>query len=140
LNFVLDSSLAMAFVLADEATAETDKILDTLGQGAKAFTPALWRWEVGNVLLMAERRKRITAAQSSRHLAALQALPVETDEDASREAWNAGLLLARKHHLSLYDASYLELAIRRGVPLGSLDAELRKAAKAEGVKLLPEKP
>lgn len=129
----------MAFVLQDEATAETDKILDSLGQGAKAFTPALWRWEVGNVLLMAERRKRITQAESHRHLASLQSLPVELDDNAWREGWNATPLLARKHNLTLYDAAYLELAIRRGVPLGSLDTDLRKAAKAEGVKLLPEK-
>ena len=129
----------MAFVFQDEATSQTDKILDSLGQGAKAFIPALWRWEVGNVLLMAERRKRITTADSNRHLIALQTLPVEMDENASREAWNASLLLARAHQLTLYDAAYLELAIRRGKPLGSLDTELRKAAKSEGVKLLPEK-
>ena len=139
MNFVLDSSLTMAFVLQDEATVETDKILDTFGQGAKAFTPALWRWEVGNVLLMAERRKRITQAESHRHLNSLQSLPVESDDNAWREAWNATPLLARKHQLTLYDAAYLELAIRRGVTLGSLDMDLRKAAKAEGVKVLPEK-
>lgn len=139
MNFVLDSSLTMAFVLQDEATAETDKILDILGQGAKAFTPSLWRWEVGNVLLMAERRKRITQAESHRHLNSLQSLPVESDDNAWREAWNATPLLARKHQLTLYDAAYLELAIRRGVPLGTLDMDLRKAAKAEGVKLFPEK-
>jgi predicted nucleic acid-binding protein len=139
LNFVLDSSLTMAFVLADEANAETDKILDSLGRGSKAFAPALWRWEVGNVLLMAERRKRITAAESRRHLSLLQSLPVEVDENALREAWNAAPPLARKHRLTIYDAAYLELAIRRGAPLGSLDTDLRKAAKAEGVKLLPEK-
>jgi predicted nucleic acid-binding protein len=138
-TFILDSSLTMAFVLQDEATAETDKILDSLGQGAKAFTPALWRWEVGNVLLMAERRKRITQAESHRHLTSLQSLPVELDDNAWREAWNATLLLARKHQLTLYDGAYLELAIRKGAPLGSLDSDLRKAAKSDGVKLLPEK-
>jgi len=137
-NFVLDSSLTMAFVLADEATANTDKILDSLGDGAKAFSPALWRWEVGNALLMAERRKRIIPAESQRHLTLLQTLPVELDGDSSREAWNAALLLARKHQLTLYDAAYLELAIRRGSPLASLDTGMRKAADAEGVKLLPE--
>lgn len=139
MNFILDSSLTMAFVLADEATIETDKILDNLGQGGKAFAPALWRWEVGNVLLMAERRKRITAAESQHHLQLLQSLPVDLDENAWWEAWDATPRLARKHHLTLYDAAYLELAVRRGLPVGSLDTELRKAAKAEGLKLLPEK-
>jgi predicted nucleic acid-binding protein len=138
-NFVLDSSLAMAFVFRDEATPETDQILDSLGQGAKAFTPALWRFEVGNVLLMAERRRRITQAECHRHLTSLQSLPVELDDNAWGEAWSATPLLARQRQLTLYDAAYLELAIRRGVPLGSLDGDLRKAAKAEGVKLLPER-
>jgi len=138
-NFVLDASLAMAFVLKDEATPETDEILDSLGQGAKAFTPALWRWEVGNVFLMAERRKRITLAETHRHLTSLRALPVELDDNAWGEAWNVAPILARKHALTLYDATYLELAMRRGLPLGSLDTHLRAAAKAEGVKILPEK-
>jgi predicted nucleic acid-binding protein len=138
-NFVLDSSLTMAFVLQDETTAETDEILDSLGQGSIAFTPALWRWEVANVLLTAERRKRITPDESHQHLSSLQSLPVELDDNAWREAWNASLLLARKHQLSLHDAAYLELAIRKAVPLGSLDTDLRKAARSEGVKLLPEK-
>src|SRR3954467_14914620 len=113
----------MAFVLQDEANVETDKILDTLGQGAKAFAPVLWRWEVGNVLLMAERRKRITQTESHRHLTSLQSLPVELDDDSWREAWNATLLLARKHKLTLYDGAYLELALRKGVPLGSLESD-----------------
>jgi predicted nucleic acid-binding protein len=64
---------------------------------------------------------------------------IEQDEDSWREAWNVAPLLARKHGLTLYDTAYLELAIRQGVPLGSLDTDLRKAAKAEGVALLPEK-
>ena len=139
MNFVLDRSLAMAFVLSDEANPDTDEVLDSLGEGAKAFTPALWRWEVGNVLLMAEKRNRITSAESSRHLGSLQRLPIEQDEDAWQQAWNVAPLLARKHGLTLYDAAYLKLAIRRDVPLGSLDTDLRKAAKSEGVVVLPRK-
>jgi len=138
LNFVLDSSLAMAFVFQDEATSETDEILDSFGQGAKAFTVPLWRWEVANALVMAERRRRITAAESNRHLRSLQSLPVELDENAWQEAWQGTVLLARKHQLTIYDAAYLELGVRRGSSLGSLDTDLRKAAKVEGVKLLPE--
>lgn len=140
MTFVLDSSLAMAFVFQDEATPRTDSVLDGFGRGDEAVTPSLWRWEVGNALLMAERRKRITAAEGNRHLVALQTLPIATDEDASREAWSATLLLARAHELTLYDAAYLELAMRLGVPLGSLDTELRNAGGAEGVKLLPKEP
>jgi predicted nucleic acid-binding protein len=138
MNFVLDASLTMAFVFSDEATAETDAILDTFGQGVKALSPGLWRWEVGNVLLMAERRKRITEAENHRHLASLQKLPVEVDEESWREAWSRVAPLARKHGLKFYDTVYLELAIRRDLALGSLDVELRKAAEAEGIRVLPE--
>lgn len=139
MNFVLDSSLTLAFVFKDEVTQDTEKILDSLGRGSKAFTPALWRWEVGNALLMGEKRKRLTATESNRHLTLLHALPIEIDEAGPREAWNAAPVLARKHQLTLYDAAYLELALRRGLALGSLDTDLRKAAKVEKVPILPEK-
>ena len=129
----------MAFVFQDEAIHDTDRILDSLGRGGKAFTPALWRWEVGNVLIVAERRRRITQAESQRHFTLLQALPIEVENNALREAWNATISLARRYQLTLYDAAYLEIAIRLGLPLGSLDTDLRKAAKSEGVKLLPER-
>ena len=89
-------------------------------------------------LVMAERRRRITAAESNRHLRSLPSLPVELDENAWQEAWQGTVLLARKHQLTIYDAAYLELGVRRGISLGSLDTDLRKAAKVEGVKLLPE--
>src|SRR5262245_41540024 len=129
-KFVLDASLALSFVLKDESTPATDAILDGFGEGAVAYVPALWRWEVGNALLMAQGRKRITAADANRHLAHLRNLPIELDDGASEEAWSATLLLAQKHDLTLYDAAYLEAAIRNGVALASLDTELRAAAKA----------
>jgi len=137
--FVLDSSLALTFVLEDEATPESDAMLDSLGHGAVALVPALWRWEVANALLMAERRNRLTSADVHRHLSHLRALPIEVDAPAFEEAWSGAQSLARKHKLTIYDAAYLEAAIRRGVALGSLDNELRAAAKAESVPILPEK-
>lgn len=137
MNFVLDASLTMAFVFRDEANGETDKVLDLLAQGSKAFTLPLWHWEVANLLIMAERRKRITAAETNRHLTHLRSLPIRIDEDASGEAWSATLLLARRYDLTAYDAAYLELAIRLGLPLGSLDSDLRAAARSEGAKVLP---
>lgn len=137
--FVLDSSLALTFVLKDEATPESDAILDSLGHGAVAYVPALWRWEVANGLLMAERRNRITSAENYRHLTHLKALPIEVDALAFEEAWSGTNALARKHKLTIYDAAYLEAAIRHGVAFGSLDTALRAAAKAEKVPLLPEK-
>ncbi len=138
MNFVLDSSYALTWVFADEATPETDRTLDSLGQGAKAIVPALWRWEVGTALLASERRKRIGQAESRRHMTMLKALPIETDDTAADEAWAAAYLLARKHNLTLYDGAYLELAVRRGLSLTSIDVDLRKAAKTEGVALLPD--
>lgn len=139
MTFVLDSSLALAFVLEDEATPETDKVLDSLGHGAVADVPALWQWEVANGLLMAKRRNRITSADVHRHLTRLRKLPIEVDAQALEEAWSSTQALAEKHKLTIYDAAYLETAIRRGVPLGSLDTGLRAAAKAEKVPVLPEK-
>jgi predicted nucleic acid-binding protein len=139
MNFVLDSSFALTWVFADEARPVTDEVLDSMGRGATAFVPALWWWEVGNALLVSERRKRITQAESRQHLMLLTALPIEVDESAREEAWSSCYLLARNHHLTLYDAAYLEVALRRGLPLASIDHDLREAAKAEGVALLPTK-
>src|SRR5580658_6562197 len=110
MNFVVDASFAMAWVLKDEATVETDKILDSLGQGSKAFVPALWRWEIANALLNVERRKRATKAEVARHLTLLQSFPIEIDEAAVSAAWSATHLLAQQYGLTSYDAAYLELA------------------------------
>jgi predicted nucleic acid-binding protein len=137
MNFVLDSSLALAFVFQDEATLATDLVLDSFGHGARAFVPALWRWEVSNALLMAERRKRIDQADAHRHLDHLKSLPIEVDVAAFDQVWAATHRLAQKHHLSSYDAAYLEMAIRHGISLGSMDRGLRAAARKEKVPLLP---
>ena len=138
MNFVLDSSLAMAFVLKDEATLQTDHVLDGFGQGAKAVAPALWRWEVANALLVAERRKRITQADTERHFNQLNNLPIEADDSAFEQAWLDAQRLARKHKLSCYGAAYLEMAIRLVLALGSLDTMLRAATQLEKIPVLPE--
>ncbi len=136
MNLVVDASFALAWVLEDEATPETDRVLDALGAGGKAFVPALWHWEIGNALLSVERQKRCSGAEASRHLALLRLLPIELDEAAVSQAWSATRALAQKHKLTGYDAAYLELAIRRSLPLASLDAELLAAAKRESLELL----
>ncbi len=137
MNFVLDASFALTWVLKDEATPQTDKVLDSLGRGAKAFVPALWRWEIANALLGIERRKRATQAEVQAHLLFFQSLPIDIDEMALNQAWSATQLLAQRHNLTSYDASYLELAIRRGLPLASLDGALQIASKSEKVSLHP---
>jgi predicted nucleic acid-binding protein len=139
MNFAVDSSFALAWVFKDETTPETDKVLDSLGQGAKALVPALWRWEIANALLTAEKRKRATMAELNGHLLLLRSLPIEVDETAHDQAWNVTHSLAQKHKLTSYDAAYLELAIRRGLPLATLDSDLVAAAKVENVHLLPAK-
>ena len=139
MNFIVDSSMALAWVMRDESGPETDKVLDSLGRGAKAFVPALWHWEIANGLLNVERQKRATKTEINGHILLLQTLPIEVDEAAIDQAWGATHLLAQRHKLTSYDASYLELAIRRGLPLATLDNDLAAAAKLEKIPLLPEK-
>ncbi len=138
-QFVLDCSVTMAWFFEDEATPATDALLDQLNQGGQAVVAQHWLLEVGNTLLMSERRKRSTLADGVHFLSILSALAVETDKETGANATSATLALARSHALTLYDGAYLELAIRRKLPLATLDKELRAAAKEVGVKCLPEK-
>lgn len=137
MNFVLDSSLAVAFFLEDEATDELEATLEKFRSGSVGVAPALWRWEVANTLRQAERRKRIDRAARQRHIRQIGALPIEIDSHSFEVAWSETLTLADQHDLSCYDAAYLELAIRRNLPLGTLDSALRRAAEAEGISVLP---
>jgi len=138
-NFVLDSSLALSWCFDDEATDSVQEILETFGEGARAFVPPLWAWEINNTLTMAQRTKRLTPAERIEKSSLLQALPIEVDEIAHKQCWTATSTVAHEQKLSVYDAAYLEMAIRLNVPLGSLDSDLRAAAKKVGVKLLPSK-
>jgi len=135
MNFIVDASFALAWVLKDESTAKTDEILDSLARGARAFVPALWRWEIANTLLSVERRKRATSIEVGRHLRLLQTYPIEVDEAGIQQAWTATHMLAQKYRLTSYDSAYLELAVRRGLPLATLDAALQTAAKTEKVEV-----
>lgn len=131
--FVIDTSLAMAWCFEDEATKATEAVLDALADD-EAVVPAIWPLEVANVLLVAERRGRLTEAQANRFLELLGHLPIQVDGSAA----DAGAILAvgRRHTLSSYDASYLVLAERRGAALATLDRPLAKAARKAGVPLL----
>lgn len=134
-GMVLDSSLTMAWCFADEQTEQTQALLARLGTEG-GVVPSLWPLEVSNVLLVGERRGRVTPAQSAQFVATLRALPIMVDEETSRRAWDQILTLARQHRLSVYDAAYLELALRRGLPLATLDGDLQVAARSLGVVLL----
>ncbi len=135
-RFVLDCSVAMAWCFADEPDAVADAVLDRLSEDV-ALAPSIWPLEVANVLLVAERRGRINAAAAARFLDLLAALPITIDETTRERAWGPIAGLGREHGLSSYDAAYLELAMREGVPLASRDAKLRSAAEASGVPVMP---
>ncbi len=135
MSFVLDSSIALAMLYGDEATPAIQKILKKIVREG-AWVPSLWRLEVANGLQGSVRRKRIDAAFRDASLADLAALPIETDEHTNDFAWSATLRLAERCGLTLYDASYLELALRLNLPLATLDKELRAAATQMRVALL----
>jgi len=136
-RLVLDASIALSWFLPGELTDKTQEVRKLLEGGIRASVPSIWALEVANALLIAERRKRISQADSAAAWAALQTLPLETDEESSRRAASNALALARQQLLSVYDATYLELAMRRGAPLASLDTVLRDAALVLKVPLLP---
>lgn len=104
---------------------------------AEAHVPSLWLWETGNVLVQAEGRRRITAAAIHSFLGLLEGLPIRIDHAGITTIWHDTLALARTHRLTSYDAAYLELALRLGLPLASRDQALQAAATSEGVPLLP---
>jgi predicted nucleic acid-binding protein len=137
--FVLDCSVAMTWCFADEARSDCDALQDALANGTTAVVPAHWSVEVANAILVGERRSRLRPAARAQFIAMLQGLDIAADPETRAHAFTESLALARQHQLSLYDAVYLELAIRRNLPLATLDGALRQAAQASSVSLLPEK-
>ena len=127
-DFVIDNSVVMAWCFHDEASAYTDFALDQLVENT-AFVPAIWPLEVTNVLLVAERKKKIGKAGSGRFIALLSQLPIRVEPTEPERAFHDILSLARQYQLSSYDASYLELAIRKGLRIVSLDKAIVRAAK-----------
>lgn len=133
--FVLDCSATLPWVFVDEATPACDALLDQLGAGARAWVPALWHLELGNVLLGSKRRGRIDQAGIEAFLSQLAVYDIAVDDQTTERAWQKTLDLAMQYGLSTYDAAYLELALRRGVPLATLDSALIAAARTCGVAL-----
>jgi predicted nucleic acid-binding protein len=134
-SLVVDSSAALVWVYAEETTEAIREVFERLTERG-AWVPALWRLEVANVLQMGVRRGRHDALFRDAALADLALLPISVDPETDRQAWSATVRLAERHRLTMYDAAYLELAQRRGLPMATLDTELRHAASAEGVILL----
>jgi predicted nucleic acid-binding protein len=131
MSFVLDTSIALAWCFEDEQTEPVMNLLDRVTETG-AFAPSLWPLEALNGLLVAERKKRIQAGLRHRYADFLRDLPIRVDTETADKAWTATVELAERHRLSLYDAAYLELALRRNLPLATLDQDLAKAAKALG--------
>ncbi len=132
MSFVLDSSVTATWCFPDEEHETAEAAFDMLDSDG-AVVPALWWFEIRNILVVNERRRRIDAADTASFLADLERLSIRIDRDPDSETV---LALARKHNLTGYDAAYLELAIRRGLPLASLDHALVDAARADGVTLV----
>ena len=130
MSFVLDSSVTMAWAYAEETSPAVREVFEHLAQHG-AWVPSLWRLEIANVLEMSVRRGSRDAAFRNATLEDLALLPIAIDTETDRHAWGATLHLATRHRLATYDAAYLELALRRGLPLATLDSELRAAAAAE---------
>lgn len=135
--FVLDNSVAMRWLLASEKVADqtyAEAVLKTLTD-VDARVPNLWHLEAANVLLAAEKNGNIDAGTAEAFIAHLDSLPLQVDSLTAQQAFNRTLALARAYKLSTYDAAYLELALREGLPLATLDKDLIKAAKKANVQL-----
>jgi len=135
MSFVLDCSMTMAWIFSDEATEKTDALRDSLLNDA-ALVPELWSMEIANVLLVATRRGRINQPEWPGLLRDLATLPIETDTESSARALTDALPVAMAHDLSVYDGVYLELAMRKRLPLATLDRELTAACGSAGIEVL----
>jgi predicted nucleic acid-binding protein len=135
-GFIADASVGVAWAVPSQASDATDGLLDKVATGTPLVVPTLWPFEVANSLLVLLRRKKILAPERDRALEALARLPLVVDDEGPRLALGVISALADEHGLSVYDATYLELAVRRKLPLVSRDQALCKAAQGCRVKLL----
>ncbi len=134
--FVLDNSVVMAWCFEDEATPFTDELQERLLEES-ALAPPIWPLEVANALAMAERRGRIRPTETDQFIESLLTFPITVENLSLPQAVGPILALSREQQITAYDASYLELAMRRGIPLATLDTRLRAAARRLGIALVP---
>ena len=135
MNFVLDASIALSWCFQDEATDATMTLLRSL-ECSTAYVPELWSLEVGNILISAEKKHRISYAKIAEFLALIENLSIEVDHETSIRGFREILSLAHSEKLTTYDAAYLELAMRLGIPLATKDHALQNAAKKVGIECL----
>ena len=131
-TFVLDASVALMWCFETDASGYANAVLDSLAS-ATAAAPAIWPLEIGNALIVAERRGLSETADSTRFLSLLRKLPITLEQETPRRMFGEILTLARDQQLSTYDASYLDLAMRSGLPIATRDRALRQAARRCGV-------
>ena len=139
MSLVLDTSVTLSWYFEDERTPASLALLHRVAQDG-AVVPVLWRLEVANGFASAIRRKRIDRAYRDASLFDLAAMPIAIDPETDSKAWSASLHLADQYNLTIYDATYLELALRRQLPLATFDDAIRKASRAAGVVVLGTVP
>ncbi len=132
---VIDTSVTLAWIYEDERSVPVEKVFKIISE-VGGWVPAIWHLEVTNGLQQGIRRGRIDAAYRDGVFADLAALPITVDPDTNMLAWDQTIALSDRFRLTAYDASYLELAQRRGLPLATLDHDLRDAGRALGLELL----
>ena len=130
-ELVLDCSVTLSWCFPDEVDAYAVAVREAMRQST-AYVPAVWWLEVANGILVAERRGRMTQSESAQFSLILDSFRVYEDPDSEHARFDEVIVVGRRYGLSSYDASYLELAIRRGLPIATLDGRLTEAAaKAE---------
>jgi predicted nucleic acid-binding protein len=132
--FVIDASVATCWLMPDERHPIAERAFARIAHDP-GEAPSLWWFELRNVLIVSERRGRLDPAKSTEALRRLAALPVVIDADVDEDLL---MQLARRRGLTVYDAAYLELALRKQIPLATLDVALAKAARAEGAQLIDD--
>ena len=136
-GFVLDNSVAMRWLLESEKSSDqkyAENVLESM-MDSNAFVPNLWQLEAVSVLAGAEKRCDVSLGEIERFISQLENLPIHTDPSTAHHVFSRTLILARAYNISSYDASYLELAIREGLSLATLDIKLIKSAKKAGVDI-----
>lgn len=137
IRFVLDASTVLTWCFPDEEVRKAKEISERIAAGDTAIVPPFWRHEILNALLVGERRNRLTPELTRAFITDLNRLPVDIDNQTTPDiVFDKTQTLCRKHGLTSYDAAYLEIAMRGGYPLATVDKDLRLAAVAEGVPVL----
>lgn len=142
MRFVLDNSVTMRWLFGDGSSSDqayAKQVLASISE-ASVLVPGVWSLEVANVIARAEKKFGLTEARSAEFVYALQQMHIQVDQETSAHAMGDTLQLARRYHLSAYDAAYLELALREGLPMATLDEGLIKAVKKAGAKRFILKP